>query len=215
MKFLLLGGNISNILEQSVISKLLKDNKVNRLLFMGITGKDDRIEKYKRLLRVDPDVRKYSPQLFTFEGYKAESIDFTTYDAIYVPGGDFESASRYLDDRKFRTEILNWFGSPRSKLFIGSSFGAKMLCKQYYNWSNEQLDEAKFMSNGLGILPNVLIDVHFSQYNLQARMRKALAEHPVKLGIGIDEGSYLTGNLQNGNFEVGQIFGGVHFYRQA
>lgn len=216
MKFLLLGGKITNIIEQNVFSNCLKSNDVKKLLYLGITAEDQGKKKYERLITLDRKINEYSPELFNQEDYISGDVNFEDYDAIHIPGGSFEAADKYLNDNIFRTDILKWFDSENSKVFIGSSFGAKMLCDRYFNWSTENLEKTQIVDNGLGILKNILIDVHFSQYNLQSRMRTALAQHPeIKLGIGIDEGSYITGELQNGKFEVGQMFGGVHFYRQV
>ncbi len=40
---------------------------------------------------------------------------------------------------------------------------------------------------GLGILPELLVDQHFHNRNRMARLMSAIAAHPDKLGIGIDE----------------------------
>jgi cyanophycinase len=40
---------------------------------------------------------------------------------------------------------------------------------------------------GLGILPELLVDQHFHNRNRMARLMSAVAAHPDKLGIGIDE----------------------------
>jgi cyanophycinase len=39
----------------------------------------------------------------------------------------------------------------------------------------------------LGILPELLVDQHFHNRNRMARLMSAIAAHPDKLGIGIDE----------------------------
>jgi cyanophycinase len=43
------------------------------------------------------------------------------------------------------------------------------------------------MSIGLGIIPEVIVDQHFHNRNRMARLMSAIAGHPDKLGIGIDE----------------------------
>lgn len=40
---------------------------------------------------------------------------------------------------------------------------------------------------GLGILPGVIVDQHFQNRNRMARLISAIASHPDRLGIGIDE----------------------------
>jgi len=43
------------------------------------------------------------------------------------------------------------------------------------------------LTTGLGILPEVIVDQHFQNRNRMARLISAVAAHPDRLGIGIDE----------------------------
>ncbi|MCL2932851.1 MAG: cyanophycinase [Trichodesmium sp. MAG_R03] len=43
------------------------------------------------------------------------------------------------------------------------------------------------MTNGLAILPDLIVDQHFHNRNRMARLLSAIATHPDKVGIGIDE----------------------------
>lgn len=43
------------------------------------------------------------------------------------------------------------------------------------------------MAMGLGIIPEVIVDQHFHNRNRMARLLSAIANHPERLGIGIDE----------------------------
>ncbi|WP_026079986.1 cyanophycinase [Spirulina subsalsa] len=43
------------------------------------------------------------------------------------------------------------------------------------------------MAMGLGIIPEVLVDQHFHNRNRMARLLSAIAIHPDRLGVGIDE----------------------------
>jgi cyanophycinase len=43
------------------------------------------------------------------------------------------------------------------------------------------------MTTGLAIIPEVIVDQHFHNRNRMARLMSALAGHPDRLGIGIDE----------------------------
>ena len=57
------------------------------------------------------------------------------------------------------------------------------------------------LTQGLGIVPELLVDQHFHNRNRMARLLSAIAAHPDRLGVGIDEDTSiaLTGN---GSFEV-------------
>ncbi|MFQ3680526.1 MAG: cyanophycinase [Pseudanabaenaceae cyanobacterium] len=43
------------------------------------------------------------------------------------------------------------------------------------------------MSIGLGILPEIVVDQHFHNRNRMARLMTAIAAHPDRLGVGVDE----------------------------
>lgn len=43
------------------------------------------------------------------------------------------------------------------------------------------------MATGLGMIPEVIVDQHFHNRNRMARLMSAIAAHPDRLGIGIDE----------------------------
>lgn len=43
------------------------------------------------------------------------------------------------------------------------------------------------MAMGLGIIPEVIVDQHFHNRNRMARLLSAIAVHPERLGVGIDE----------------------------
>ena len=43
------------------------------------------------------------------------------------------------------------------------------------------------MTMGLGLIPEVIVDQHFHNRNRMARLLSAIAQHPERLGIGIDE----------------------------
>ena len=57
------------------------------------------------------------------------------------------------------------------------------------------------LSNGLGIVPELLVDQHFHNRNRMARLLSAIAANPDKLGIGIDEDTCIA-MLGDGTFEV-------------
>lgn len=57
------------------------------------------------------------------------------------------------------------------------------------------------LTQGLGILPELLVDQHFHNRNRMARLMSAIAAHPDKLGIGIDEDTCAMVS-EDGTFQV-------------
>jgi cyanophycinase len=57
------------------------------------------------------------------------------------------------------------------------------------------------LTEGLGFLPELLVDQHFHNRNRMARLISAIAAHPDKLGIGIDEDTCAAFEI-DGTFNV-------------
>lgn len=49
-------------------------------------------------------------------------------------------------------------------------------------------DGKAILSQGLGILANVVVDQHYRSRNREFRLRQALAQHPELVGLGLDNG---------------------------
>lgn len=52
--------------------------------------------------------------------------------------------------------------------------------------------EIMLSGRGLGFVPDAVIDTHFSERNRLSRLFSAVAQHPQKLGIGLDEDTALV-----------------------
>ena len=57
------------------------------------------------------------------------------------------------------------------------------------------------LTNGLGFVPELLVDQHFHNRNRMARLLSAIAAHPNRLGIGIDEDTCVA-TAGDGTFQV-------------
>ncbi|MCL2924361.1 MAG: cyanophycinase [Trichodesmium sp. MAG_R04] len=53
------------------------------------------------------------------------------------------------------------------------------------------------LTNGLAILPKLIVDQHFHNRNRMARLLSAIATHPDKVGIGIDEDTCALFEVEN------------------
>ena len=57
------------------------------------------------------------------------------------------------------------------------------------------------LTNGLGFVPELLVDQHFHNRNRMARLLSAIAAHPNRLGVGIDEDTCIALG-EDGTFQV-------------
>jgi cyanophycinase len=75
-------------------------------------------------------------------------------------------------------------------VFAGTSAGAAIVGEKMISGgiSGESPNRSLVdLAEGLGILPELLVDQHFHNRNRMARLMSAIAAHPDKLGVGIDE----------------------------
>ncbi|MCM1984295.1 cyanophycinase [Lyngbya confervoides] len=130
-----------------------------------------------------------------------EVLDHCT--GVFVTGGDQlrlcdliggSLLIQRLKDRVNRGEMV----------LAGTSAGAAMMGEKMIagGSSGEPPNRALVdLTDGLGILPELLVDQHFHNRNRMARLMSAIAAHPDKLGIGIDEDTCVA-TLGDGTFQV-------------
>jgi cyanophycinase len=112
-------------------------------------------------------------------------------DAIATSGGVFVtggSQTRLLDalrDTPAHVELRDLWR--RGGVVVGTSAGASALGQTVISGT-----EPVTLSLGLGFVPAVLIDQHFSQRDRMNRLRDGLGRAPEHLGIGIDEDTALV-----------------------
>jgi cyanophycinase len=108
---------------------------------------------------------------------------------VFVTGGD----QLRLCDLIGGTELLVMIKAKlrSGKLVLaGTSAGAAMMGETMIAGGSSGESPSQSLVElmpGLGILPELLVDQHFHNRNRMARLMSAIAAHPDKLGIGIDE----------------------------
>ncbi len=122
---------------------------------------------------------------------------------LFVTGGD----QVRLCDLVAGTELLALIKErvQLSQMVVaGTSAGAAMMGEKMIagGSSGESPNHALVeLSEGLSFIPELLVDQHFHNRNRMARLLSAIAAHPDKLGIGIDEDT-CAALRGDGSFEV-------------
>ncbi len=120
---------------------------------------------------------------------------------VFVTGGDqlrlrdLIVGSKFMASIKQRIQLGNL-------VLAGTSAGAAIVGEKMISGgsSGESPNRSLVdLTDGLGIFPELLVDQHFHNRNRMARLMSAIAAHPDKLGIGIDEDTCAA-------FEGGTIF---------
>jgi cyanophycinase len=122
---------------------------------------------------------------------------------LFITGGDqvrlcdLISGSKFIKAVKERVRLANL-------VLAGTSAGAAIMGEKMISGgsSGESPNQSLVdLMDGLGIIPELLVDQHFHNRNRMARLLSAIAAFPQKLGLGIDEDTCAAFNGK-GTFEV-------------
>lgn len=111
------------------------------------------------------------------------------FNGVFLTGGDQVRLCNLIGDTPLAYQIRDRVHKGRLTL-AGTSAGAAVMGHHMIasGISGEPPHkEMVSMGIGLGILPGIVIDQHFQNRNRMARLITAIAAHPDRLGIGIDE----------------------------
>ncbi|MEA5581934.1 cyanophycinase [Nodularia harveyana UHCC-0300] len=112
---------------------------------------------------------------------------------IFFTGGDQARITSILKDTELDTAIHQRFSL--GMVIAGTSAGAAVMPDKMIVEGDAQTHprmEIVAMGPGLGFLPGVIIDQHFSQRGRLGRLISALVQEPAELGFGIDENTAIV-----------------------
>jgi cyanophycinase len=122
---------------------------------------------------------------------------------IFVTGGDQQRLCDLIGGGTFIESIKERIHLGKLVL-AGTSAGAAMMGEKMISggssgeFPNRSLVD---LTEGLGFIPELVVDQHFHNRNRMARLMSAIAAYPDKLGIGIDEDTCAAFS-DDGTFEV-------------
>lgn len=126
-----------------------------------------------------------------------------TCSGVFVTGGDQLRLCSLIGETALLTMLKARL--QRGQLVLaGTSAGAAMMGEIMIagGTSGESPNQSLVdLTEGLGILPELVVDQHFHNRNRMARLMSAIAANPDKLGIGIDEDTCVAVD-GDGTFEV-------------
>lgn len=127
---------------------------------------------------------------------------------IFIAGGDQHRLLDCLRESELADALHR--ALRRGACVAGTSAGASAVARHMLDQGETGIQPRKGavrLSEGLGLLPGVVIDQHFSERQRMARLLSAVAEHPQRYGIGIDENTALLMHADDGMEILGE--GGV------
>ena len=100
---------------------------------------------------------------------------------VWLAGGD----QMRLTESYLHTAVLSELRKlvDRGGVVGGTSAGASVMSSLMITGGKERAE----LGTGFGLLPDVVVDQHFTNRNRMGRLLGILAEHPDKVGLGIDE----------------------------
>lgn len=122
---------------------------------------------------------------------------------VFLSGGDQVRLFEFIHDSAFIALIKKRVLMGTLAL-AGTSAGAAVMGEKMISGgsSGESPNRALVdLMDGLGVVPELLVDQHFHNRNRMARLMSAIAANPDKLGIGIDEDT-CAALKGDGTFEV-------------
>jgi cyanophycinase len=108
---------------------------------------------------------------------------------VFVTGGDQQRLCDLIGGSRFMASLKESMKLGQLVL-AGTSAGAAIMGERMIaaGSSGESPNRSLVdLAEGLGIIPEILVDQHFHNRNRMARLMSAIAAHPDKLGLGIDE----------------------------
>jgi cyanophycinase len=108
---------------------------------------------------------------------------------VFITGGDQQRLCDLIGDSKF-VELLKQKMRRGELILAGTSAGAAIMGEKMIAAGSSGASPNRSivdLTNGLSIIPELLVDQHFHNRNRMARLMSAIAAHPDKLGLGIDE----------------------------
>jgi cyanophycinase len=120
---------------------------------------------------------------------------------IFFTGGDQARITSTIKDTELDAAIHRRYSE--GAVVAGTSAGAAVMPDKMIVEGDSQTNprlEIVEMGPGLGFLPGVVIDQHFSERGRLGRLITALVQEPVVLGFGIDENTAMV--VSDGQMEV-------------
>nr|WP_245746112.1 Type 1 glutamine amidotransferase-like domain-containing protein [Evansella caseinilytica] len=116
---------------------------------------------------------------------------------IFIGGGDTEKYHHYYANEPIKSLIKEKYN--RGIPIGGSSAGALILPEISLISPNDTKNGEMISKDGIGLLNDILIGVHFTEWNKEKNLVAGMLKHKIAHGIGIDEEACAV--FRNGQFE--------------
>ena len=134
------------------------------------------------------DVRGLRPVTRAEADSPASAEPLADATGVFMTGGNQSKLSQVVSGTRLGNAIAN--AHDRGAVVAGTSAGASALSQHMVSFGAEGTIPKQRMVHlaaGLGLLPGVIVDQHFSERNRVGRLLALVAASPSLLGMGVDE----------------------------
>lgn len=189
----------------------LNDNGKVAILFIEKDGWEEYMQEYKSVLEGNGLVNfAYLP--LSSKPSKSTIMELISCTGIIICGGETELYHNYIVETSIAGHIREMYeqGVPVS----GFSAGALICPNNCVIPPIDNMENKHLFLNGLGLIKNCCISVHFTKWNEEKNLKTALARTHVTIGYGIDDdaGIYFeneTLSLTEGNTFIANRKGAI------
>lgn len=199
-------ANNLNFFEKGILKRILKESKF---------GNDSRIEVITTASTIPLEVGAEYIKAFNYLGAKhvdvlhiqnredavmPSNLDrLRQADVVMFTGGDQLRLTSILGGTEFHEVLLNKYRNEEF-IYAGTSAGAAAASTSmiYQGSSKEALLKGEIkITQGLGLIDEVIVDTHFVQRGRIGRLLQAVVTNPMILGVGLGEDTGLL--IKDGN----------------
>ncbi|OAB42766.1 cyanophycinase [Paenibacillus antarcticus] len=116
---------------------------------------------------------------------------------IFIGGGDTEKYHAYYAMEPIKSILKDCYS--KGVPIAGSSAGALILPEICLISPKDSSNGEMLSKAGIGLLSDILIGVHFTEWNDKVNLLEGMKNHKIRYGIGIDEEACAL--FKNGKFE--------------
>lgn len=175
------GGNVSSSIIHSEFIKLSGENsKIAIVTTASPSNRNDNINYWSRI-------------------HKGEIVSICNDDlfpkdirGVWICGGDQSFLEKKYIGKPFEKKLMDFYN--KGGIIGGTSAGSAFMSKIMIRCSVDNDPETPEMGTGLDLLPQAIIDQHFTARNRLPRLKKAVSGHPGIHGFGIDENTAMVYN---------------------
>lgn len=124
-------------------------------------------------------------------------------DCVMFSGGDQSKITNKIGGSTIHKVLLDRYKKKKGFVIAGTSAGAMAMAKEMVaggSAAESFVKGAVKMYNGLGLIPELIIDTHFIRRGRFGRISEAVAQFPKLIGLGLAEDTGLI--IKNNRFEV-------------